>query len=232
MVDYLEYLQKTSLPLLITPPLLSGLIQLAFILAVPDIALKQWLFYMTRPLFVAFFAIYVYVIYKTTDDPTYHLHLARKKKAALFFGFVFLASAIEDTFMLVVWNPDIQSSQFLYYMSERNFSENFGFIIFSILCLRDAAKTLRLRYYEPPTSDSSSYARTWADNQMQTYARVHGLTPREKEILGYVIDGLDNRNIASELQLSVGAVKTHVHNICKKANKTSRDSLIRDFWRG
>ena len=59
----------------------------------------------------------------------------------------------------------------------------------------------------------------------------HGLTAREREILALVLQGKDNQNIASELQLALGTVKAHVHNILKKTDHASRQELARDFWK-
>lgn len=48
------------------------------------------------------------------------------------------------------------------------------------------------------------------------------LTPREKEILALVEDGLTNQEIADQLTIELGTVKNHVHNILDKLNVNSR----------
>lgn len=48
------------------------------------------------------------------------------------------------------------------------------------------------------------------------------LTPREKEILDLIADGLTNQEIAETLTIEVGTVKNHVHNILSKLNVNSR----------
>ena len=57
------------------------------------------------------------------------------------------------------------------------------------------------------------------------------MTAREREILALVLQGKDNQNIASELQLALGTVKAHVHNIYRKANVSSRQQLLQSFWK-
>jgi DNA-binding NarL/FixJ family response regulator len=42
------------------------------------------------------------------------------------------------------------------------------------------------------------------------------LSARESEVLALVLAGKDNRTIATELFLSEGTIKSHVHNIMKK----------------
>jgi LuxR family maltose regulon positive regulatory protein len=51
---------------------------------------------------------------------------------------------------------------------------------------------------------------------------VEPLSDRELEVLGLMAGGLSNQEIAQKLFISVGTVKTHVHNICGKLNVRSR----------
>ena len=48
------------------------------------------------------------------------------------------------------------------------------------------------------------------------------LTPREREILELIGEGLSNLEIAERLVVEVGTVKNHVHNILQKLNASSR----------
>jgi predicted ATPase/DNA-binding CsgD family transcriptional regulator len=52
------------------------------------------------------------------------------------------------------------------------------------------------------------------------------LSERELEVLRLVAQGLSNREIARELVLSLGTVKTHIHNICGKLDAASRTQAI------
>ena len=52
------------------------------------------------------------------------------------------------------------------------------------------------------------------------------LSEREVEVLRLVARGLSNRAIASELVVSLGTVKTHVHNVCGKLGVDSRTLAI------
>lgn len=53
------------------------------------------------------------------------------------------------------------------------------------------------------------------------------LTPREIEILRYIVQGYNNRQIADELQISVRTVETHRANLMEKLNLHNRLDLIR-----
>ena len=55
---------------------------------------------------------------------------------------------------------------------------------------------------------------------------VESLTEREHEVLQYVAAGYSNRQIAKELYLAVGTVKTHIHNTYGKLGVESRTQAI------
>ena len=52
------------------------------------------------------------------------------------------------------------------------------------------------------------------------------LTPREMEILGMVVRGLRNKEIAEKLFITEGTVKIHLHNIYEKLQVSSRVELV------
>jgi DNA-binding NarL/FixJ family response regulator len=49
------------------------------------------------------------------------------------------------------------------------------------------------------------------------------LTPREREILDLIAQGLTNQQIADRLVIEVGTVKNHVHSILQKLDVSSRE---------
>jgi DNA-binding NarL/FixJ family response regulator len=53
------------------------------------------------------------------------------------------------------------------------------------------------------------------------------LTPREREILTLIGQGLSNQEIAAQLVIEVGTVKNHVHSILEKLNVSSRRDAVR-----
>lgn len=55
---------------------------------------------------------------------------------------------------------------------------------------------------------------------------VEGLSERESEVLHLVAEGKSNREIAQELVLAVGTVKTHVHNILQKLDASNRTQAV------
>ena len=64
----------------------------------------------------------------------------------------------------------------------------------------------------------------WA---VQRLAKRHKLTDREQDILGCVLAGGNNDEIAKQLEISRATVKWHMHNVFAKTNTSNRESLLR-----
>ena len=62
---------------------------------------------------------------------------------------------------------------------------------------------------------------------MQLRASYETLSPREKEVLPYVLGGLLNKQIAAEMSLSEITVKVHRGQVMKKLNARSLPDLVR-----
>ena len=56
---------------------------------------------------------------------------------------------------------------------------------------------------------------------------VESLTEREREVLRHASGLLSSAEIASELDISIHAVKTHLKNICRKLATTRRGEAVR-----
>jgi len=57
--------------------------------------------------------------------------------------------------------------------------------------------------------------------------RASGLTPREREILAFVISGALNKQIAYELGIQEGTVKVHRHQVMEKMQSKSLAELVK-----
>lgn len=69
---------------------------------------------------------------------------------------------------------------------------------------------------------------TLANHQfvLKTLVRRYELTPRESQVLDGVLRGQSNNEIASELNVALRTVKTHVERIWEKLNIHSRAELM------
>lgn len=63
--------------------------------------------------------------------------------------------------------------------------------------------------------------------QQQTLQRVGTLSPREKQVMDLVTEGCSNKEVASQLDLSVKTVETHRANVMAKMHADSLPALIR-----
>jgi ATP/maltotriose-dependent transcriptional regulator MalT len=59
-----------------------------------------------------------------------------------------------------------------------------------------------------------------------TFVDQHGLSPREREVIPLLNQGLSNREIAQKLFVSLATVKTHLHSIYEKTGTKSRYELF------
>jgi DNA-binding CsgD family transcriptional regulator len=48
------------------------------------------------------------------------------------------------------------------------------------------------------------------------------LTPREREVLGHLLKGISNKEIASAMHLQVVTVKMHLRGVCRKLGVRNR----------
>jgi FixJ family two-component response regulator len=57
--------------------------------------------------------------------------------------------------------------------------------------------------------------------------RYISLTPREKQVMGLVVAGMSNKQIASEIGVQLPTVKFHRGNVMRKMNADSAPDLVR-----
>ena len=87
-------------------------------------------------------------------------------------------------------------------------------------CVRRVAAGARMI---DPTVANRALARMMQRNEAQVLAET--LSPREREIVAMIADGMRNKEIASKLSISEGTVKTHLHTIYRKLNVDGRVEL-------
>ncbi|MEG1493985.1 MAG: helix-turn-helix transcriptional regulator [Gordonibacter sp.] len=226
-----DFLGEKRRTLLVLPAVGFVVLSVTILVVLPEGPCKQWLFYSMRQVFLLWCLGYVLLRYRKVTSDIEKTRMRRQKPLLLITLTLTLCIILEDTLMMLVWDPDPASSTLLpLYLSERNFSENFLMLAFAFFSLREAAATLRLRFKEPPVSENP-VVRQQIEDLLPAFCERHGMTAREREILALVLQGKDNQNIASELQLALGTVKAHVHNILKKTGHASRQELTRSFWK-
>lgn len=64
-------------------------------------------------------------------------------------------------------------------------------------------------------------------NQNKTLELINSLTKREKEVMGHVVTGTLNKDIAKQLEISVKTVEVHRSNLMDKMSANSVADLVR-----
>jgi two-component system, NarL family, nitrate/nitrite response regulator NarL len=70
-------------------------------------------------------------------------------------------------------------------------------------------------------------AKRLAESNIQTAAALQ-LSPREREVFSLIVQGLTNKEIASDLGISESTAKFHVSAILKKCGVRSRVDVVRE----
>ena len=198
----------------------------------PHGQVRQFVFYSLRQLFAAFILIFAFMKWAASKDAAYRERLGKYHTSFVVLCLLVLLVFAEDTWVILIAPmPDPTQSSLTLYLSERNFSENFLMAYIAFYCIKKAVSLLKLRFSQPQAevNQEGDLARHIAD-ALPAYAKNNGLSARESEVLALVLAGKDNRSIATELFLSEGTIKSHVHNIMKKTGTSSRDELKRSFW--
>lgn len=83
--------------------------------------------------------------------------------------------------------------------------------------------------------DHVRHGRSWIDPELTQRAKQLArapagairvrLTPRERQLIGFVRTGLRNREIAQQLGVTEGTVKTYLHSVFEKLGVSSRTEL-------
>ena len=136
----------------------------------------------------------------------------------------------EDALLFLVLRTDGFMLGPILISAERNYAENLLFLAGALLAIGYAVRSLALRFEKPPADESDERAARIGDNLL-IYARRHGLTDRESEVLRLILQGKDNQNIASALTIAPSTVKVYVHRLLQKTGRENRQALIQDFWR-
>jgi DNA-binding CsgD family transcriptional regulator len=81
-----------------------------------------------------------------------------------------------------------------------------------------------------PVPDSAPPSAEQRSHRTDAAARRWGLTPRQRETLDLVVQGLTNKEIAADLGCQEGTVEVHVSQILKKSGAGNRAGLVGKVW--
>lgn len=191
-----------------------------FIPILPDSAFMVWLYYLPTQLMMIYLGCFIWFKYKkqTNLSPLSRYYLKRIAVICFFFGIFIL---LEDTF--VIFNVDQYRS-----LPVRIYNRNISEDIFSIVVCLLMIKYFTTDHQSVEKSDSIRTKQS-EDTLIQLFIQQYQLTQREGEILNLLLDYKHNQEIADELFLSVGTVKTHIHNIFIKLDVNKRNQICIRF---
>lgn len=198
---------------------------------------QQWLYWIWRDFGVVACLAFAARQYKRSTSKAQRLDMERSKRFFYIACFLICMVIAEDTFMIMLFRPSgrLAESMFFWYLGERNISENMLMIACGFQLLRRYRDILTIYAKRPRTEEvvdgELAVSASSLNSRLEMFADAHSLSRREAEVLGLLLSGMDTRNIASELVLSPGTVKAHLHRIYVKAGVSTRDDLIAEFWR-
>ena len=143
----------------------------------------------------------------------------------------------EDVFFIMILHLDSLDGwarDFFWHFTERNMSENVLMIVLAVRMMlynRDVMQIFSKHPMEDAGKAESVGSHRDFDSRLLRFADDHGMSKREREVLGLAIEGKDTQGIASELVISTGTVKAHMHRIYSKAGVESRQDLVTAFWK-
>ncbi len=227
----LNYCDRFSIERFAIPGILFFIASELVLWSGSDSAITQWLYYFMRIIFLLFIEGYALALYFKTDKSALKKRL--EDKGWVWFVMLIATALIvfEDTYFILIFDPVgyANSNIALLYISERNISECLLVVFFTAFAIRSAVRFLHTRYIEPNNTRGNNIA-PYLSESLDSYCAKHKLTQREKEVLTHVLNGATNSQIAEHFVVSIGTIKSHMHNILSKTNSSNRKELCDSFW--
>lgn len=207
-----------------------------WLIAVPfmsNSALKVWLYYLPSQLLTVYLGIYLLSHYRQVKQSSFLGKYTRLIGImAIIFG---LSIVVEDTF--IIYFRDIYHTKMLK-IHNRNVSEDLFHISLCIIAIKYFLSNYQTENEEVPLADKANLISAVHDSTdvyeeeqyyFDRFMDKYGITQREGEILQLLLQRKHNQEIANQLYLSLGTVKTHTHNIFIKL-QVERRSEVCEVW--
>ena len=227
----MDLLDKHSKKQFVIPVATFLLSELLIIVAVPYGPIHQWLYYTMRQVFLVFVGLYIFWTARKSTQVELKARVNNQRKHLIIGAILVGCIVAEDFYNILIVPMSLAPSWLQLYLSERNFSENVFACYFAILLIIYAYHVLSIRMQEAPEEKNVSDLDRHIEEQMPFYRNAYKLSNRETEVMRLVVLGKSNQEIADELFLAVGTVKTHIHNILVKTEQQNRTTLILHFWK-
>ena len=199
-------------------------------------AFKSWLFFVPGDLFFVLFNSYLLIVSKNNkviERKGIFIHVNKLLTYTLFMSCLVF---VEDSF--VIFNIDVYSDTILN-ITNRNFSEDILRISQSLILI---PYLLNLFFAESRQKEAADTAVSDNDNDsalkdktdenehdyyiFHLFCSTYLFTVREQEVFKHLLEDKNNKLISESLYISIGTVKTHVHNIFIKTDVSNRRELL------
>lgn len=205
-----------------------------------DGALKVWLYYLPPQLFT-FYLGASGLLYLKRNPEALDREMGSYRKLLWVTVLFSLLILIEDT--IVIFSFDVYSN-IMVKIHNRSVSEDIMSIIYSVYAIGYMTRQIqipRVEVGEPgihaqppapkePLISGQAPASSDANTAFLHFVSHYQLTSREQDILRILLTDKNNQEISDTLFISLGTVKTHVHNIFQKVNVTKRSQLLRIYF--
>ena len=157
--------------------------------------------------------------------------LSMYKNILVYTAMLCIMIIIEDT--VVIFSYDVYSN-ILVKIHNRSISEDILSIIYAFYAIRYCYKVQNLAVNQSLDTSSTNTLECVEsiDTLFYDFCKFYSLTNREQEIFKLLLNDKTNQEISDELFISIGTVKTHIHNIFQKVDVARRNQLVskyRDF---
>ena len=200
-------------------------------------SLRQYLYWLWRDVALLGCVVYGLLRYRLERNEARRHDLEHLRSFAIATCVVVICMIAEDTYVILFYRPEV-SSEFLqqlsWHLSGRNISENVLVLIWAIWSLRQSFETFQLHFRHSPIVPSNPTSNRVEQNLSQRidiFCDEHDMSAREREVLRLLLAGKDAQNIASELCISSGTVRAHLHRIYRKTEVNNKGELVDRFWK-
>ncbi|MFR3274648.1 MAG: helix-turn-helix domain-containing protein [Collinsella phocaeensis] len=199
---------------------------------------QQYLYWLTRDMALLACLVFAGVRYRFTDSRAVKLDLERSRTFFIVAAALILCVIAEDTLMILIIHPpadSVAAGSFFWHLQERNISENVLMVATAVQLFRRYREIFSVYARHPNEGDLGGGAVSMdggdVASKLALFAEAHKLSKREVEVLDLLVRGADVQGIASELVISPGTVKAHLHRIYGKVGVNARADLLDAFWR-
>ena len=191
-------------------------------LPISQTLLTIWLFYLPRQIYHFGYCVMFLLRRFLEKDEAVQKRMGRCSVLILGVFLLSVSILLEDSLLIShiqTYFTDMLS------VTERNFSENilwlFIMLYSTVYCVRELKQsgTAKSPAVSPQSPAQPDY--------LTEIAEKFKFTPREIQILRCILGDKTTAEICGELNISIGTVKTHTHNIYMKVQVKSRQELIR-----